>query len=165
MKAISLWNPWAWLIAHGHKKVETRGWCPPAFILKAGRRIAIHAAKKWDGDLRFLCQSRPFFGSCLPPEAMADLKKFAPVALGNGHLLATCRIACVVPTANVGLLDGTPINGNHKVELRISAQEREFGDYTSGRFAWVLDDVRPIANPPAVAGAQGFFEVDWQEPS
>ena len=44
MMAISLWEPWAWLVVHGHKPIETRTWCPPYRL--AGKRIAIHAAKK-----------------------------------------------------------------------------------------------------------------------
>ena len=41
MRAISLWQPWASLIADGYKQVETRSW-------STGYRgpLAIHAAKK-----------------------------------------------------------------------------------------------------------------------
>ena len=40
--AISLWNPWASLIAIGAKPFETRSWAPPAKCI--GQRIAVHAA-------------------------------------------------------------------------------------------------------------------------
>lgn len=43
MKAISLWQPYASLIALGAKTIETRSWAPPAQYLET--RIAIHAAK------------------------------------------------------------------------------------------------------------------------
>ncbi|HKS17099.1 MAG TPA: hypothetical protein VJU16_07285, partial [Planctomycetota bacterium] len=42
MKALSLIEPWASLVALGHKKVETRSWCPPPSAI--GKRIAIHAS-------------------------------------------------------------------------------------------------------------------------
>ena len=29
MKAISLWQPWASLVAEGVKTIETRSWAPP----------------------------------------------------------------------------------------------------------------------------------------
>lgn len=44
MKALTLWQPWAAAIAHGTKRVENRGWRPPASII--GQRIAIHASAR-----------------------------------------------------------------------------------------------------------------------
>jgi hypothetical protein len=43
VKAISLWQPWASLIADGRKRIETRSWKAPGWLL--GKKIAIHAAK------------------------------------------------------------------------------------------------------------------------
>ena len=43
MKAITLHQPWASLIAHGVKTIETRSWAPPRRLI--GQRIAIHAGK------------------------------------------------------------------------------------------------------------------------
>jgi len=45
MKALSLWRPWASLIADGRKKIETRHW-----ELRYRGPLAIHAAKKVYGD-------------------------------------------------------------------------------------------------------------------
>lgn len=43
MKAISIKQPWASLIAHGIKDIENRTWkCPQQYI---GQRVLIHAAK------------------------------------------------------------------------------------------------------------------------
>ena len=47
MKAISLWQPWASLIAIGAKSIETRSWPAPRALI--GDRIAIHAAKTTTG--------------------------------------------------------------------------------------------------------------------
>src|SRR5580658_8419029 len=41
---ISLWQPWASLIAAGAKPFETRHWRP--HVCQIGHRIAIHAAKR-----------------------------------------------------------------------------------------------------------------------
>ena len=48
MKAISIKQPWASLIAHGIKDIENRTWkCPQKYI---GQRALIHASKgKGDG--------------------------------------------------------------------------------------------------------------------
>ena len=52
MKAISIKQPWASLIAHGIKDVENRTWkCPEKYI---GQRVLIHASMKsavfWDNS-------------------------------------------------------------------------------------------------------------------
>ena len=44
MYTITLWQPWASLIADGVKQYETRSWKPPWHLV--GKRIAIHAAKR-----------------------------------------------------------------------------------------------------------------------
>lgn len=46
MKALTLWQPWAWAVAAGHKPIENRPWPPPARAI--GSRIAIHAGRRWD---------------------------------------------------------------------------------------------------------------------
>ena len=48
MKALTLIQPWAALIASGVKLIENRTWRAPADLI--GQRIAIHAGKKVDQD-------------------------------------------------------------------------------------------------------------------
>lgn len=45
MKALSIMQPWAWLIVAGHKPVENRNWKYPP---KYRGRFLIHAGKKAD---------------------------------------------------------------------------------------------------------------------
>lgn len=45
MKALSLWQPWASLIADGRKKIETRHW-----VLNYRGPLVIHAALKLDKE-------------------------------------------------------------------------------------------------------------------
>jgi hypothetical protein len=45
MKALSIQQPWAWLIVNGHKNIENRDW-PTNFRGK----IYVHAGKKLDKD-------------------------------------------------------------------------------------------------------------------
>lgn len=42
MKALSILQPWAWLIVNGHKDIENRSW-PTRFR----GRFLVHAGKKW----------------------------------------------------------------------------------------------------------------------
>lgn len=48
--ALSIMQPWAWLIAHQHKHVENRDWKPWNSGLKFRGHIAIHAGKKIDKE-------------------------------------------------------------------------------------------------------------------
>jgi len=43
MKALSIKQPWAWLIVNGHKDIENRTW-PTDFR----GRIYVHAGQRWD---------------------------------------------------------------------------------------------------------------------
>lgn len=45
MKALSIQQPWAWLIAHGYKDIENRNWST-----RGRGRFYIHAGKKIDTD-------------------------------------------------------------------------------------------------------------------
>ena len=44
MKALTIWQPWASLIAMGAKPYEFRGWKPPKSLI--GQRLAIHAGAR-----------------------------------------------------------------------------------------------------------------------
>ena len=55
MKAISIKQPWAYLIASGIKDIENRTWkCPEKYI---GTRVLIHASAKtldWDKLIKYM---------------------------------------------------------------------------------------------------------------
>jgi hypothetical protein len=55
MKALSIKQPWAWLIVNGHKDIENREWST-----KMRGKILIHAGKNIDRDgLRWIQSSHP----------------------------------------------------------------------------------------------------------
>ena len=45
MKALSIWQPWAWLILHGGKDIENRSWPTQQRGI-----IAVHTGKKFDQE-------------------------------------------------------------------------------------------------------------------
>lgn len=121
MKALSLTQPWASLIAAGHKRYETRSWST------AYRGpIAIHAAKSID---RGACYE---FGRWLDSPA-----------LPRGAVIAIALLSLVERT-------------DHAI---VGSQERQFGDFSPGRFAWRLIDVRAIEPQPAL-GHLGIW--NWE---
>lgn len=127
MKAISLWQPWASLIALGLKKNETRSW-------KISYRgpLHIHAAKKIIGWPNATIQA-----------ALKDIA-FQPRDLPRGCLI--CK---------VDLIDCIKIF----LHNRPDEPERSFGDYTLGRFMWIMDNLETF-EPIPYKGRQTLFNVE-----
>jgi hypothetical protein len=120
MKALTLWQPWASLVALGWKSVETRCWST-----KYRGPLAIHSAAKlppnWLGASRHSKQFEFELGEVLK---QSDVKK-AVAYLPLGSVLAVVRLVDVVPTG--------------QLRDEISQRERVFGNYEDGRYAWFLD--------------------------
>jgi hypothetical protein len=149
VKAISLWQPWASLIMLGAKRVETRPWKPPDAVI--GQRVLIHAAKRIDPCVL----AEPF------SHYIADPVRDAPtgVLLGSVVIEGAWRIDHVS--------DAILIANEYHYGEDESASENElafehelaFGDFTVGRWAWGLADVRQLDAPIPCRGRQRFFEV------
>lgn len=132
MKALTLWQPWATLIAIGAKRFETRSW-------QTSHRgpLAIHAAKKRDWQ-RFA-----------PPGAARAILDAGESRVYIGCVLAVVRLIECLPTDV--LVD------------EIDEQEREFGDWSPGRWAWRVGVVHRFDPPIPARGAQGLW--GWTPPA
>ncbi len=93
-----------------------------------GRRVAIHAAKG------------------MPGWAIDAAIEFGLDAhlLPRGAVLGTVAIADVLPT--------------EEIRDALSDQELAYGDYSPGRFAWLLEDPHRLEEPRPATGALGFWE-------
>lgn len=147
MKAITLWQPWASLVATGAKKIETRGW-----PTKYRGPLAIHAAQKWNEELESLLSYWEFQGGLAPLVGKPlDLTGNTWAGVQAKHLpksviVCTCNLIDCIPTDNLTLK-----------EIR---HEQYFGDFTPGRFGWILDNIKPLEKPIPAKGSQGFW--DWE---
>lgn len=124
MKALPLHQPWATLIALEAKRIETRHWPAPEWLV--GQTIAIYASKTLKVRI---CREDPF------NQYIAD-----PKALPTSALVATVRLwKCQEITPEFAdKLDGT------------LPHEAAFGNYNTmfeRRWAWHLTDVHRFANP------------------
>ncbi len=145
IKAISLWQPWASLVALGAKRIETRHWPAPANLI--GQPLAIHAAQTKIAVRR---GSRLTLG---PYEIENDggllLRSDTlswPYRLPLGAIVAVSRlVACEQMTE--ALIDAVP------------DPERQFGHYEPGRWMWMLEDVRALRHPAEFVGRQRLFSV------
>lgn len=152
IKAISLWQPWASLMAAGYKRVETRSWVPRG--LKHGQLVAIHAAKRWTDEVRELCEYDSDFNGMLRLAEKRGLWDFDKPPLGC--IVAIARFDQAIPTYQFFKARGdTPI-------YRLSEDEANFGNYGPNRFGWIFSEVRPL-EPIPLRGMQGLF--DWTPPA
>jgi hypothetical protein len=143
MKALTLTQPWATLVAIGAKKIETRSWRTPY-----RGTLAIHAAKgfpKWAKE------------TCNEPEFARELGS-DPLPLGM--VIATCRLISCIPTRE--LQENRLIEVDYLAgcgDFYLDDKERAFGDYSAGRWAWLLADVQQCQPIPA-KGALSLW--DWE---
>lgn len=163
MKAISIWQPWATLIASGAKRIETRSW--PPYGLKPGQLVAIHAGKRWTAKEGELCTDDPLFKRYLTLAQRRGLWDFEKPPLGC--VVAIARFDQAVPTEHTSHLSfkgkgKVPPERAAQIQLWLTEAERAFGNYAPGRWAWVFAEVRPL-EPIPLRGQQGLFE--WTPPA
>jgi hypothetical protein len=142
-KAISVWQPYATLLASGAKKFETRTWAPGS--LRMGEPVLIHASKRWTVDEQDQCWHSDFYMQLLKAQ-IRGLWDFGNPPLG-----------CIVAVATFN-------SAWRSEELlpKISAQERHFGAYGPGYWGWHFPEVKPI-QPIPWRGRQGLFSVSIDE--
>jgi hypothetical protein len=167
MKGLTLTQPWASLVALGAKKIETRPWST-----SYRGSIAIHAAKGLGPvggarGLADLCEREPF---CSILAAWNSSIGGAFHALDNvdrqrGAIVAVAELVCCVPTNSATDIGGDdkgwsviagPLTGQ---SWPLTDQERAFGDYSPGRYAWLLAEIRPLREPVPCKGALSLWEV------
>ena len=160
VKFLTLWEPWASAIPAGLKTVETRGYSSPFrgwVMIHAG----VHKLTKAER-------------AALPPgikRAMLDLD------MHPGHVVALARIADIVPTdhhhTTFGSVEGWqqvrkpsgPVPGAGGVPGRpapthlvtkIGAAEMVWGNYSPGRYAWLLANIVKLPEPVPMKGDLGL---------
>lgn len=86
LRALTLWQPWAFAVASLGKRIENRPWRPWPSIV--GKVIAVHAAAKVDpvGEAAVEGWVRRHTGLVVPPAA----------SLPRGAIVATARVTGVV---------------------------------------------------------------------
>lgn len=129
IKALTLWQPWATLIALGIKTVETRKWKTPY-----RGPLAIHAAYR---------RPRPDdWGDAEQQELMLRTlweRRVNWTDMPRKAIVAVCELVDVLPTSE---LEPDP-----------------WGDYRAGRYGWILEEIRPLDKPIVIGGARSLWDV------
>jgi hypothetical protein len=128
MKALTLWQPWATLVAMEVKKIETRCWST-----KYRGELAIHSAAKlpakWLGRSAATEPFRDELADVFGARRDRDDRTGTRVdTILKG--LPAGRVLCVV-----NLYDVVPVS---EIENELTDREMLFGNYEDGRYAWML---------------------------
>lgn len=176
-RTITLHQPWASLIALGVKRIETRSWPAPEAAI--GQRLLIHAAARMPGPGLRLGPGGPVvmeewlvtapgsgpYGDGRTP-MLLDLPNQEAHPLPLGAIVGSCTLAASVPMVGTGE-SKIPQHHLHVADhdrtlwlndadapsvLNVTDQ-RPYGDFAPGRFAWLLEDVKPTTERcPACLG-------------
>ncbi len=130
VRALTIRQPWAWLILHGTKRVENRSWhLPPSMV---GEAVYIHAGAgmtydEWRGARDFVARAGlGGLASRMPPPGLQLVRG----AIVGAMTLDGCR--CDRPSD-----DPWHVPGLH---------------------GWMLRDVRLLKQPVPCKGALGFWK-------
>lgn len=160
VKALTLTQPWATLVALGEKIIETRSWGT-----SYRGTLAIHAAKGFPREAQEFAKSpvcqrvlNGYFGS----------DAFEVLVNACGHVISTVRLTDVRgilgytdsgPVLEMSLdLDQIRTGQTHFSSQHTWEQERSFGDFSPGRYAWLLSEPQTLQWSPA-RGSLGLW--DW----
>ncbi|MEK8205781.1 ASCH domain-containing protein [Paenibacillus sp. FSL L8-0696] len=146
MKAITILQPWATLIALGEKRFETRSWST-----KHRGELAIHAGKQVDRE------------ACEQPQIKAALSRHGYTAdnLPTGAVVAIAglnecfKVRCDLLGGVIALEADT-----RKTHFNTLDKEYTFGWYGSGRYAWELRNVMQLPEPIPAKGQQRIW--NWE---
>ncbi len=158
IKAITLLEPWAILVATGFKKIETR-----SRISNYRGKLAIHASKRNPKWARELCFLEPF-RSVLDEINMRANYTLPLSNLPLGAVIATCWMKECCLIKEDGLYRLIPYRmGKPEYYAPLPGEpERSFGDFTPGRYAFILEDVKPLPEPIPAKGILGMW--NWEPP-
>lgn len=172
--ALTLWQPWASLVAEGVKTIETRSWKAPDDLI--GDTIAIHAAARKPRRHVPVGDWLPYRAGDTGPYRMELYAQGvpgapqSPVPLPLGAIVATARLEACLPM--VSWNDPQQRNGEHRLFVgpgdlwqtrergpaRDISDQLPYGDFAPGRWAWMLTDVDRLDEPIPAKGRQRLWQ-------
>ncbi len=154
MKALSLNQPYASLIAWGEKRFETRSW--PTNMRGT---IAIHASASVPAWARAAGETEEFRHAYKRNDALGWR------SLPRAAILCVADLVDCIPTDDTSpggrlVTALKAVHGPHvKDKDTRLAREMYFGNYEPKRYAWRLDNVRVLPRPIECKGALGLWTV------
>lgn len=150
IRALSLTQPWATLLAIGAKGIETRSWSH-----RYRGWIAIHAAKGFPNKAKRLCWQEPF-ESVLAGAGYKLNQRLQDYGKNSFPLGAIIAVGILHRINRIGRSpDGRVCL--RQTERFVEGDELLFGDYTPGRCGWVFTNVGLLPEPIPCKGMLGLW--------
>jgi hypothetical protein len=144
MKVFTLRQPWATLVVTGAKVIETR-----SFATNHRGPVLIHASKTMTAFEEKLCTKQPF---------KKMLKDFDEAPLGC--IIGKVDIISVVDVEFYKRCGkGIPLHHDKPYSKKDWEIEFAFGDYSPGRYGWLLDKPVPFKHHIPFSGGVGFTKT------
>jgi hypothetical protein len=140
MKVLTIRQPWASLIALGEKHIETRSW-----RTNYRGELLIHAGKSINKE------------SCMYEPIKSVLEKHGYDNYENlpiGMIIAKCELVDCQKIIELDDMCGAITEGN----LSVDGNEYLFGDFTPGRYAWILNNIEILKKPIPAKGQLSLWE-------
>lgn len=159
MKALTLTAPWGTLIALGPKKIETRSWRTSyrgPLAIHQGSNLKPVGGKRGLWELVWHPPFRDVLAEHAESRHMDDILASLPLgAIVAVCELKDCKIIGVPPSGIPEILHEDNLSF-----VPILGQERAFGNYAAGRWAWLLTNIRALPEPIPMRGQLGLWELD-----
>lgn len=156
MKVLSLLQPWATLVVIGAKKIETRSW-----DTKYRGEILIHASRGTKREIQDMLCKDPFF-SVLNKTGyklfgQPGQRKKITDNLPRGAIIGKAKLVTTSTTEFFQQCSGgIPLNEKGPYNKEHWEEELAFGDYSPGRYGWLLSDPVQFEKPIPYKGELGL---------
>ncbi len=161
MKVLSLLQPWASLVVLGYKKIETR-----SFQRSYRGPLLIHASKDKHGYKSI--DSGPF-KQYFMPALWGDVPLKERQPLPFGAIIGKVNLICIRDTNSIRMtrtvLPHYYDDRGNLHHIPFTDQEEAFGDYSPGRYGWLLSDPVMFNDPIPAKGMLGLWEYDGPLPT
>lgn len=136
MKAITILQPWAWLLASGKKHCETQSWKTDyrgEILIHAGKKDYTNALRQTILEERYMRRAGVF-----------HTKMITGAIIGKAKL-----VNCVFVDEAIRDL----IREQHM-------QEYAFGYFVPHQYAWVFEEAELFKHPIPITGKRGLWDFD-----
>ena len=144
MKALTMTQPWATLVALGENSIETRSWSTSYRGL-----LAIHSARAFPKEARALCDEEPY------RTVLARGGYASQDDLPRGSVIALAHLDEVMAFTRSSLRETRA----RAAQRLLPEHEADFGDFSPGRFGCVLSHGRRLSKPIPAKGMLGLWQV------
>lgn len=157
MKVLSLLQPWATLVVIGAKKIETRNW-----KTKHRGPLLIHASLGWSKKQQALGRNKFFYDALCPHSSIYDDSVIEKAwGLPLGAIIGQVNVIGVYESTHFPMTRTVMPNylkDGKLYHIPFTEQEEAFGDYSPGRWGWLLSDAFKFDTPIPISGHRGLWD-------